>query len=631
MKVEEQLELAYITIAELRDQNTKLIDMMSSLERRMAASANDERRVMEDFYRNQIAGLKEAHQKELDKLISSNNQTINKLTKQTEDLSRQIVSLTARLVDAQASAKSSKARERAARADLYGDHSEKKNRLEKRRKDDDRTEGKDNYDGTPGSDASTGDGAVGGHPKDGNSSQKDVDTIADIQKKLLRTHPGAEITVERMDYSKAKSYMDQHVLHKLDDYYVLPEGGRYLTRNGEIDLNYVRIIIRYPERYEEHLYETATVRFKDADDIRTVDTIPDLDRPIKGCCFSTSTIVYILMEKFWYNTPFRQIVRKLRMNGVRMSKGTLGDNVHRAINYMREKMTECWEKAMLSAGYWLLDETPGLVGCDGDDGSRAYRKKYFWTITALKLGLTWLAYEKGSRGKAAIAKFLDQFIGFYTTDGYACYKVWDMPDTMNTVPSETDIRKRSACLVHIRRPFVKSLQENYDESMWFIEVMAKIFALEHSYKEKGITGNDRWIERRKSGGVMDLMRLIETKLNCYRDNDFLGCGELFKKAVKYALSEWPAMKRVLDNGDVEISNNLSEQSVRKLKMNLHNAGNIGSETSAKNNAFMYSIIESCRYNNLDPGKYISFLLGKLKSSPPDEDRTCLLPCYCGAL
>ena len=46
-------------------------------------------------------------------------------------------------------------------------------------------------------------------------------------------------------------------------------------------------------------------------------------------------------------------------------------------------------------------------------------------------------------------------------------------------------------------------------------------------------------------------------------------------------------------GAVEISNNISEQSVRKLKMNLRNAGNIGSESSAADNAFMYSVIEGC--------------------------------------
>ena len=64
-------------------------------------------------------------------------------------------------------------------------------------------------------------------------------------------------------------------------------------------------------------------------------------------------------------------------------------------------------------------------------------------------------------------------------------------------------------------------------------------------------------------------------------------------------------------------------------MSLRNAGNIGSESSAADNAFMYSVIESCRNNEIDPGKYVSYLLGKLKTSREGEDLTELLPCYCG--
>ncbi len=57
--------------------------------------------------------------------------------------------------------------------------------------------------------------------------------------------------------------------------------------------------------------------------------------------------------------------------------------------------------------------------------------------------------------------------------------------------------------------------------------------------------------------------------------------------------------------------------------------NIGSESSAADNAFMYSMIESCKHNDLDPGMYISFLLGKLKTVGKGEDLTGLLPCCCG--
>lgn len=101
---------------------------------------------------------------------------------------------------------------------------------------------------------------------------------------------------------------------------------------------------------------------------------------------------------------------------------------------------------------------------DGD-GNRVYRKKYFWSITAKVLKLSWLFYEEGSRGAKAIKPYLEKFIGFYTTDGYVCYKVFDMTDeelAKLESPPHGGVKKRSACLVHIRRLFVNALEENYE-------------------------------------------------------------------------------------------------------------------------------------------------------------------------
>ncbi|MCI1683207.1 MAG: transposase [Bacteroides sp.] len=65
---------------------------------------------------------------------------------------------------------------------------------------------------------------------------------------------------------------------------------------------------------------------------------------------------------------------------------------------------------------------------------------------------------------------------------------------------------------------------------------------------------------------------------------------------------------------------------RHIKMNLKNCLNIGSERSAVDTAFMYSLVESCRANNISPVRYIRFLVDKL--SDKTVDRTTLLPCYC---
>lgn len=113
----------------------------------------------------------------------------------------------------------------------------------------------------------------------------------------------------------------------------------------------------------------------------------------------------------------------------------------------------------------------------------------------------------------------------------------------------------------------------------------------------------------------------------FRKSDFAGCGELLRRALKYSIGEWPAMKRALECGDVELSNNLSEQMMRRIKMNLKNAGNIGSERSAGHNAFMYSVIESCKMVRRNVEDYLRTLLERLRSARDGDDLTNCLPCY----
>ncbi len=190
-------------------------------------------------------------------------------------------------------------------------------------------------------------------------------TLKALQKKILRTHPGSEMKVERIDYSKAKAYTDSPTYHRLEDYYSLPEGAYYVTRGGAIDKNYVKVILFTPAKVEEHIYETATVRFRDEDDISTLDTI-SIDRPIDGCCFGTETLSYILMEKFWYNTPFEQIVRKLKMN--LRNAGNIGSEDSAADNAFMYSVIESCKHNDIDPGKYISFLLGKLkTAGDGDD------------------------------------------------------------------------------------------------------------------------------------------------------------------------------------------------------------------------------------------------------------------------
>ena len=79
---------------------------------------------------------------------------------------------------------------------------------------------------------------------------------------------------------------------------------------------------------------------------------------------------------------------------------------------------------------------------------------------------------------------------------------------------------------------------------------------------------------------------------------------------------------------VGFRNNSAEQMMRHIKLNLKNCLNIGSEDSALDYAFMFSVIESCNMNKLSPGWYTKKLVSCLTSKASSNvDKVALLPCF----
>lgn len=549
--------------------------------------------------RQDIRELKQQHRDEMRQLREESKRIS---AEQIEEYKRQMQMLNERLavLDNLAKARELTAEEQKALARFrqsqkYKRSAEQRNLLNRREKEVTREEEKDGWDGSS--------------PGAGNPSDNTADIPADAHAKTN----GKKTIRQRKDCRKNVPYTDKPLYVKLEDYYTLPFGAKFVMRNGKIDTWQMRELVRIPEHYEERFYTVARVRTMDGELIST------RKRRIPGCCFDTNLIAYTLGEHFVYNKPYRQICIQLKDLGLNMNDSTLGRQIHMVVRYFRKHMSDAWETILKTANYWMIDETPGLVGCE-KDGIRSYFKRYFWGIKAKALKLCWFLYENGSRGLKAIKPFLDQFIGFFTTDGYVVYKAYDGKDTPNQI--------RSACLTHIRRGFVDSMEENRELSYWFIDMIGRLFGLEYEYKKRNLSPERRLKERNRdtAGSTKSLMENIWHRLKEFHDSGYKGCGQLMTKALRYAYNEWKAMETVLKNGAVELSNNLAEQMMRHIKQNLKNSMNIGSEEAALDNAFMYSLIESCRMNNISPVDYVRHLTAELADGKSNKQQ--ILPCFC---
>jgi len=121
------------------------------------------------------------------------------------------------------------------------------------------------------------------------------------------------------------------------------------------------------------------------------------------------------------------------------------------------------------------------------------------------------------------------------------------------------------------------------------------------------------------------MDKVKMELEKYARSNYKKLGKQIKRALVYAKNEWHTFETILQNGDVEVSNNLCEQMMKHIKMNLKNCLNIGSEDSALDYAFMFSAIESCDINRLSPEAYLRKLIQGLHEKKVEKKQ--LLPCY----
>jgi len=86
-------------------------------------------------------------------------------------------------------------------------------------------------------------------------------------------------------------------------------------------------------------------------------------------------------------------------------------------------------------------------------------------------------------------------------------------------------------------------------------------------------------------------------------------------AIRYALSRWTALTRYLTDGRLEMSNNAAERAMRPPVLGRRNYLFCGSDAGGKRAACMYTIIEACRMNDVDPQAYLADVLARIADHP----------------
>ena len=85
--------------------------------------------------------------------------------------------------------------------------------------------------------------------------------------------------------------------------------------------------------------------------------------------------------------------------------------------------------------------------------------------------------------------------------------------------------------------------------------------------------------------------------------------------MAYVINNWRALTRFLEDGKLEIDNNRSERKMKTIVMGRKNHLFVGNEAGGKAAAIIYSLIETCRQNDVDPFLYLKDVLERVSSHP----------------
>ena len=335
-------------------------------------------------------------------------------------------------------------------------------------------------------------------------------------------------------------------------------------------------------------------------------------RLIEGGLPTEATVAQVLVSKYADHLPLYRQAQIYARQGVNLDRSTLADWVGRAAFLLRPIYERLLDQLRASSKLFA-DETTAPVLDPGRGRTKtgqlfAYaRDDRAWGGTDPPI----VAYVYAPDRKAVrpIAH-LAGFRGVLQVDGYAGYKVL----------AERGQVQLAFCWSHVRRHFYELAQGG--AAPIASEALTRIAALYRIEGEiRGRSAEERLaIRQQRSRPLVEALQpWLGGKLSLISQKTKLA------DAIRYALSRWAGLCLFLEDGRVEIDNNVVERSIRPLALTRKNALFAGSDGGAEHWAVIASLIESCKLLGVEPHGYLADVITRIVNGHPQTRLDELMP------
>lgn len=360
-------------------------------------------------------------------------------------------------------------------------------------------------------------------------------------------------------------------------------------------------------------------------------------KPIEKGLAGPNLIAHVIVSKISDHVPLYRQEKILRRYGMNLNRSTLCywvQEIAKSLMPLYEEM----KKELVGTDHLYADETPLLtlrvVAAAEEPKERlSTSDDHVADRKSTRRGYIWVYGREGSHGREPLVvydfslgrsgkhaqKFLEGFKGFLQTDAYSGYR------RTHQKPAEEEKGQVIAvgCWAHVLRKFEEAMISNaHSPAAEVLLWIRDLYAIEREAKENALDAQavKTLREEKAQPKLKEIKQWLETFACKALPKGLLG------KAISYARNNWEALTVYLQDGRLGIDNNFSERNIKLAVMGRKNYLFAGSEGGGKSLAILYSLIQTCGLNGVNPEDYLADVMIRIQHHPMSKISE-LLPHY----
>jgi len=334
----------------------------------------------------------------------------------------------------------------------------------------------------------------------------------------------------------------------------------------------------------------------------TVVTAQKPMAPIEKGLPGPGLLAHVVVSKYGDHLPLHRQEEIFQRQGVELSRQTMCDWM-RAGADLASPLYELMKQQVLGSKAMQTDDTPVPVLDPDLPHTRTGR---IWTYVGDSEHPYTVYDYTPTRSRDGPEEFLKAFRGYLQADAYSGY------DHFYEEP-ERGIDE-VACWAHARRKHYEAQSSDLMRSTVMLAYIRLLYDVEREARDRKLQGEARRALRQKRS--KPILEDIHAYLERERPHVLPKSPE--GEAIAYTLSNWKALIRYCEDGDLEIDNTGAERSLRSVAVGRKNWMFYGSDNGGRTAAVLSSLIATAKRLGLDPFAYLRDLFGRISSHPQNR-------------